>query len=209
MATNKKKIAEQIQRILYAGNSPYNRNITVQELMIAINQAFASAVKLNWYNNKNEGVSEVDGAFVYTFKNVPIAKDADLDLFYSVLPSSYVALPHELGIQMVAFMHSQDKPIIRVPNGFQALSRGLAVGNLECRKGFYVDGDRVYYMHVDSGEAEKTVLMRIAVTLDSLEDDQDVNIPPDVVDMIIESTLKRYTLEKQIEDNSENKLNLK
>jgi hypothetical protein len=193
--------------MLYAGNSGAARNITIQELMIAVNQSFASAVKANWFNNKNEGISEIDGAFVYTFKNIPIQKDTDLDLFYSDLPSSYVSIPHELGIQMIAFMHSQSQPIIRVPNGFQALSRGLAVGNLECRNGFYVDGARVYYMHVDSQEAEKPVLMRIAVTLDSLEDDTDINIPPDVVDYIIQGVLQKYMPEKAIQQNDANNEN--
>ena len=43
------------------------------------------------------------GTYVYTFKNQLILKDDDLNQWYTDL-ASYIDLPHEIGIQTVAFM---------------------------------------------------------------------------------------------------------
>ncbi len=205
--TTKYKIAEQARRVIEVGNSGPNEPVNMQELILAVSQAFGVVVKANWFQNKNEGLSEIDGTFIYPFKNIPILYDKDLTQYYSVLPSSYISLPHELGIQQVSLMksgsasQSQAEPMVRVFNGFTSLSRGLALENLQTRKAFYVEGSNIIYLGMTEQLAQLNVLIKLAVALEEVDEDQQVNIAPELQSQIIDMVVQKYLVEKQIPDN--------
>ena len=60
-------IAEQAQRIIEGGTPTPDSEVRKDELMIYVDQAFGQMVKQSFYQNKAEGVSWLDGGFVYTF----------------------------------------------------------------------------------------------------------------------------------------------
>ncbi len=220
--TTKNKIAEQALRILSGGSPTRDSKIAIQEIMIAVEQAFAYTVKLAWFQNKNEGLSELNGTYVYTFRNQDIIQDTELNQYYTALPGSYIDLPHELGIQTVAFMPqvnkdyqpvskgSQDDPIVRVPNGFLGLTRGLAVGALENRIGYYVEGTRIYYVNMTKSNYGNKVMIKLAVSLDGIDQDEQINIPPEVQKQIVDMVVERYAPEQIAKKdivNDNNKVN--
>lgn len=204
MATTRYKLAEQALREINKGNQGPNEDIQVQDLLIAVTQAFGSAVKSSYFINKADGVSEVSGTFIYSFKNQPVILDADLNVYYTELPSSYIDIPNESGIEYVGTMlsgsdvQSQSEPMVRVPNGFVQLSRNLAVENLQTRKGFYVEGNRIVYIRMTPEQAALNVLIKLAVSLEGIDEDTLINIPPDIQDQIITSVVQKYLVVKQL-----------
>ncbi len=204
--TSKFKISEQIRRILQSGASGPNASIGMQELIISVSQAFATVVKLSFFANKNDGYSELSGQFIYSFKNVPIVYDEDLTQYYSVLPSSYIDLPHEIGIQFIGLMksgntaQSQTEPMVRVFNGFPQLARGLALETLQTRKAFYVEGSNIIYLGMTAKLAELNVLMKLAVSLEGIDEDTQISLSPEIQKQIIDMVVAQYMPEKQIAD---------
>lgn len=206
-------LADQCKRILYSGNSAPKRNITPQELIISVTQQFAYIVKTSYWQNKAEGVNEINGSFIYSFKNVPIKYDEDLCQYYSELPSSYIDLPNEIGIQYVNVMQSDNKkqsqtePMVRVFNGFSQMSRGLALENLQTRKAFYTEGNNLIYIGMDEEKAKLNALIKLAVSLQGIDEDTVINIAPEIQAHIIDTVVKQYLVEKQIPvDKTDNKM---
>ena len=213
MATTKYALAEQVRNRLNAGTTGPNGKFTMQEVILAVHQAFGSAVKSSYFMNKNDGVTEMSGTFVYSFKNQPVLFDNDLQLYYSVLPSSYIDLPNEAGITYVSSMQtgnvnsSQTEPMIRVFNNFPSLSRGLAVAGLQTRRGFYTEGVNIYYIGMTESQAELNVLMKLAVSLEGIGEDTPINIPPEMQETIINDVFMKFSPELQIpRDQNANKL---
>lgn len=208
MATSKKKIAEQALMIISGGMPTRDSAIHIQEILIAVEQAFATVVKGSWFQNKNEGISELNGTYVYTFKNQLILKDDDLNQWYTDLPASYIDLPHEIGIQTVAFMPiprtntqpvsqgSQDDAIVRVPNGFLSLTRDLEVAGLSGRIGYYVEGTRIYYVNMNTSNYGSKVMIKLNVSLDGIDEDELINIPPEIQKQIVDMVVERYMTEQ-------------
>ncbi len=107
MATTLYKLAEQAQRRLAGGQPSRDTAVKIQELIIAAQQAYAQIVKINLFENRRAGEYDVNGAFIYTFEDVPVSFDTKKNLYYCDLPSTYIALPHEMGIAQVSSKKSQ------------------------------------------------------------------------------------------------------
>lgn len=199
--TSKYKLSEQILRIFSGGNISRDAQITIQELSIAVTQEFAIAVKANYYRNRAEGVTEVNGSYIYSFQ-ATVLNDEELGMKYSQIPSPFIDLPNEMGIHQVSYKNSQNDPFVRTPNGFLGLMQGLPLDGLEGRVGFYTEADRIYYINIDTN---KDVIFKLAVALDTIDDDTLINISPDIQSMIIDNVTKKYMVEQQIpHDNINN-----
>jgi hypothetical protein len=205
MATTKYKIAEQALRILNGGNPPRQSKVRIQELMVAVNQAFAKAVKLSMFQNFREGEKDVAGAFIYAFDNTPVVFDENKKLYYADLPATYIDLPNEMGIGLVSMMQDQTNDFVRVPNNWLSLSRGLASGQLEGRKGYFAENNRLYLVNVDTitGECllDEGLLVKLTVALDGIDDTTNIGVPPDIQDDIIKSVVQLYSVQEQNAQN--------
>lgn len=204
MSTTKYKLGEQAQRVLAGGYVGDQDQIAIQELMITVEQEFASAVKMNWYQNKNmDGVSEVNGAFIYSFEDIPVALNSATNKYYATLPASYIDLPHELGLHHISKMQSQEIPFVRLPNGYGGLLYGLPSVSMEGMDTYFVENNIVVLPTLSNLDTSVTLLMKLAVSLDGIEEDTPINVPPDIQKMIVDGVVKRYMLEKQISDQPE------
>lgn len=168
----------------------------IQFILSLIKQSYSSAVKLNWYNNRNEGVYEVGGANIYTFKSITPVFDNDLDQYYIEIPSSFLDLPHSLGINNVSFMKSQGRPFIIISNGFLSLSSGQIWEGMENYMSCYIDGQRIYFPTMASLNVGD-ILLKMAVSLDDFDVDTPVNIPSDIQDVIITSVIQKLGINKK------------
>ena len=70
--TSKYKLAEQALRIISGGTPTNDAQVTMQEVMIGVSQAFGSVVRNNYFEGKAIGEPMVNGNFVYTFEGVSI-----------------------------------------------------------------------------------------------------------------------------------------
>lgn len=193
MATTLYKIAEQVQRMISGGQPSSDTAVKIQELIIAVQQSFATVVKATLFQNKAEGEYDINGAFIYSFDDVPVYYDTNKQLYYSDLPSTYVALPNEMGIVQIASMKSQFKSFVRVNPNFLAQSYGLKIAGLLGNKGYWAENNKVYYVNMDKLNANSNVLIKLVVALDSLDPYEDeIGLPPEVQDMIITAVYQKY-----------------
>jgi hypothetical protein len=193
MATTLYKIAEQAQRRIAGGQPNRDTAVKIQELIIAAQQAYAQIVKINLFENRRAGEYDVNGAFIYTFKDVPVFYDSNLELYYADLPSTYIALPHEMGIAHVSSMKSQFKNFVRVNPNFLSQSYGLKISGLLGNKGYWAENNKIYFVNMDKLNANDNVLLKLVVALDNIDPYEDeLGVPPEIADQIVQMVFEKY-----------------
>lgn len=187
------KLSEQCKSILGKGS--------YQELIEAVKQAYSSVVKLQFYENKQDGIAEVDGQFIFTFgKETALTPVLDVltDKYYITIPSSYLRLPHEMGINQVSFI--QGKPFARIGTGSIGMWSNLkafALGGLQV---YAVEGFRMYFPKM-TAENKGDILLKMVIALDTSDADAELNISPDMADQIVNMVAQKYSpKEKEISD---------
>lgn len=183
------KIAEQVQAIIGKGN--------LQAIIESVKDVYASQCKLSYYEGKAEGVNEINGVFIYTFKNIVPELDCDLDLYYITVPSSYLNLPNEMGINQVSFMKGQNKAFVRVGASNWGMWTNLKSGILGNNQIYFTEqevgfsGSKIFFpnMTIDN---MGNILLKLTVALDTTDVDADLNIPPNIVDTIVNAVMAKY-----------------
>jgi hypothetical protein len=209
---DKYTLAEQVIRILHGGNPSDDSRMDVREVALFVEQAFSSILRRRLFENKEQSNQEVNGSYIYTFKNVEVLEDEDLKLYYSELPATAVDMPNEIGMQYVGYMQDQKNPFIKVSHTFCALFKGSMAGKLQGNVGYYVEGDRVYYINWDQGTETCKVLIKMVVS--SLEGDgndafaidncNQFYIPIDMQEEIVMKAVQLYKLHKDIKQDITN-----
>ncbi len=185
------KIAEQAKSILGKG--------TTQELIEYVKQGYAIVAKQQWYEGKQDGTGEINGSFIYSFgKTTPLTPviDASTNEYYIVLPSTYLELPHQFGVQQVSFLKGQGKPFINIGNGGMGLYSGLKAGTMGGNELYYIESTRVYFPRF-TADTVGDVLLKLAVALDEIDVDENINIAPNVVRMIVDVVIQQYAPKEQ------------
>lgn len=190
-------IAEQSRLILAGGKITADLRPSEQELILFVRQAFSQFVKINYFENRKEGETYIDGGFIYAFDDVEVSKDLNKDLFYSDIPSSTIVLPYEMGVYQISPMKNQGDFYIPLRNGFHSLMSELEVGQLEGRFGYYIEGKRIYYTF-KSVDAPESVMMKLVVALDNITGDDAIFMPKDMELAIVQQAVQFYMVEKQI-----------
>jgi hypothetical protein len=190
-------IAEQAQRIIQGGTPTPDSEVRKDELVIYVDQAFGQMVKQSFYQNKAEGVSWIDGNFVYSFVE-EVKEDKMLGLSYVRIPSTYVSLPLGMGIHSVSDVKSQFDTFVPTNPNFLGLSRGLLVGNLGGRRGYYVENTKMYFINLSPSDCVDNVLIKLAGGIQSDELDPDVDIPLDMQEQLVRITVELYMKQRQM-----------
>ncbi len=190
------QIGEKVLNIIGKGD--------LQSIIASVIDVYASQVKLAWYEGKAEGESNVSGVFVYTFKNQMPEFDCSMDLYFITVPSSYLSLPNETGINQVSFMKGQTKPFVRVSAASWGLYFGLKAGNFAGNDTYFVEQDihsessRMYFPKLDTVTFDKMVedktgfLLKLTVALDTTDVEAELNIPPNIVDNIVNTVVMKF-----------------
>jgi len=176
------QIAEKCRLILGKGS--------IQALTSYVKDAYASVVKASWYENKQNDVSEVDGVFIYTFTDVVPILDISRDQYYIVVPSSYLRLPNEMGINMVCFMKGQSSPFVRLNSGSVGMWANIKANVLGGGQTYFIEGARAYFPKMTS-LTNANLMLKMAIALDSVDVEEQLNIPPDVVDSIVTMVVQK------------------
>lgn len=192
----RRQLAEQAHRIL-AGKHPMDDfTLTVEEMMLSVDQLFAEIVKQSYYENKqNEDDFFLSGVYLYPFV-LDVKDDEVRKKPFVVLPTTFADLPGNLGIQYVGFADESDSfPV--VPSNFLSMSRGLIVSGLEGRIGCFSEGNRIYLINTQTYNKPEQLLVKIACgTMGSL--DYPVEIPLNAQNFLIDALVKRYSMTLQV-----------
>lgn len=166
-------------------------DVEIQALTSFVIDAYSSAVKREWYENKADGVNEIDGSFVYTFKDQIPALDISTDMYYITIPSSYLRLPHEMGVNMVSFAKGQTKEFVRVGSGSVSMWANLKANLLGSSQTYFVEGVRMYFPKM-TNTTNGNLLLKLAIALDNVDVDEELNIPRSVVDNIVAMVVSKF-----------------
>lgn len=173
------RIAEQCRQTL--------PNVEMQPLIAAVQDCFGTVAKGSWYENKQDGVSEVDGSLIFTFGKTNAlspAVDVNVDMYYIVIPSSAVALPNGYGINMVSFMKAQNTPLIMINSGSVGMWANVKAGILGGRQTYFVEGTKMYFPKMTSATVQN-ILLKMVLALGEVDVREELNIPPDMISQIV------------------------
>jgi len=204
--TTKYKLAEQAQRILAGGTPTDDNQISIQELLIGVTQAFSSIIRRNYFEGKSIGEPHINGNFIYSFSDITVDKDTNKSLYYSEIPATTVTLPYDMGVYQISRMKDQKDVFVPLQNGFSALFNGLKSFKLEGRIGYYLEGDRIYYENMDIKNKVSTVLMKLIAPIGSVSEEDSINIPDDIQSEIVTMTVQLYVTEQQIPHDEQSDL---
>lgn len=190
--TTKYKIAEQAQLIVLGGQPTLDREILIQELVVLLEQAFATIIRARYFQSKNEGEPFINGNFIYPF-SIDVLKDSFG--FYSVIPETSVSLPRDL--QIYSVYGTEGDSYIPVAPGHDELTQGLDVGQLEGKIGFYVEGGNIRYSNMSIRNSPDKINVRIVAPTGDIDLEDAISIPEDIQLEIVTMMVQMYAPEQQ------------
>ncbi len=166
------RISEECKQIL-------GDRVSVQSLIPSVIEAYAYVAKKIWFENtKVDEETQVDGAFENTFTNVMPSYDKDRDLYYIVIPSTYLMLPHQSGITWVAGMKDKSS-FIKVSNwGIYSTILASAMGGLQV---YQVEGSKMYFPKMTKPVSKFPLLLKLAIAYDKIDPYEQLNIAPNII----------------------------
>lgn len=202
--TSKYKLAEQARRIILGGHPTPDSGVKIQELIIHVSQAFANIVRQTFFQGKAEGDPWINGSFIYTFKNVKVEEDKEIDKFFVKMPATTVTLPYDIGVFQVSNMKDQANAFKPVSSGFEAMTMNLDVGRLQGKIGFYQEDNRIYFVNMTDTEKSEKVLVKLVAPLGSIGDEDEITVNDDIQQQIVAMTVQLYRQEEQTPHDDQN-----
>jgi len=175
------KIAEQCRVIL-------EKRVSIQVLIPAVINAYGFVAKKQWYESVAQDTQEIDGSFISTFNSIQPILDCDRDMYYIVLPSTYLILPHEIGVVWVSLMKDK-KSYVRVQNW--GIFNGLKSAVMGGRNPYEIEGTRMWFPKM-TNETNGPILLKLAIAYDTIDPYDKLNIGPNIINDIIQVVVAPY-----------------
>ena len=138
-----RQIAGEVHRILNGGqantDSEYDERYTVSLIRSAMNSVLA----LHPTQKQYEGDRTINKMYIATYPGITVKNDDATERSYAELPEFYVSLSFDRGIVQVSAMDKPLEPMI--PKRNPTVSNSLPCGELQGRKGYYIEGLRIYW----------------------------------------------------------------
>ena len=178
-------LAEQVVSAIGSDKAEY------QAIIQACKNAYAQVELKMWYAGRLEGVSEVSGSSIYTFNGLTPELDSAVNQYYIMLPSSYVGIPNEMGVNFVGFAMSQDRPFARFASGMQGLFAGLKSNVMGGNQVYEITGDKVHFPKMKKIEVAD-IMLKLSIGF-SDDPDEELNISPNVMDEIVSMVAQKFS----------------
>jgi hypothetical protein len=152
MATNRRKIREQIQ-ILYGqflDKNGFNDNIDVRVIDLHVEQWINKLLKIQVLQNIKNGSIEIPSCSIATYTLTPVSNKVTLPVFPIDLP---------LGIGVWNVILSDGKYAIPIPKGYMSLLGDTVASNLEGQTGYVVTKNVVEFKKAVTGQVTVEVLV--------------------------------------------------
>jgi hypothetical protein len=203
MATTRKKLAEQVLRIIEGGNISDDSRIDIREVMILVDQERDSLIRQliedRFYtksttNNKAE--LEITGDFASLDTGLVVAGNK------VSLPSQPITLPNDMGILRV---YSSTTEYIRMPygGGTSVLNPNPLYNGTVTKSGkkfWYIQGNDLYLYQ----DANATVSVSYIAVSSSLTDTANYPIPADFESIIVKNLVETFTVMKGANEDYKN-----
>lgn len=175
------RISEQCRVIL-------EKRVSIQVLIPAVIDAYGFIAKQQFYENTKFDTQEIDGSFINVFNSIQPILDCDRDQYFIIIPSSYLILPHEIGITWISFMKDKTS-FVRVQNW--GIFNGLKSAVMGGRQVYEVEGTKIWFPKMDANNIGP-ILLKLAIAYDSIDPYEQLNIGPNIVNDIVNIVVAPY-----------------
>ena len=159
--TTKKKLAEQIQRLI-AGNPIISGRIHINDVMLAVEQAANQALKADYFAiSTPEGDTIPNNCMVYTYESVPVTTYKTTKS-RCALPSFPINLPRNMGVLHVSKTDAIDEPFIPIPTSMYGIIKPQdLLGDLSGLIAYEVVGKDIVFTQNLPGMSVNNVYIRL------------------------------------------------
>jgi hypothetical protein len=175
----KENLTDLLKDALANGDCPqelkgkYHPEILAKQLALAMDYLVAKVLYPEAKKNNNWGALDV---YVKAYKDVAILYDEGRDEYYCIMPLQPINLPSNRGVRSVSPMKEQNYKFIYRDNNTSNTYGKLEVNSAIPTARYYVEGIRLYFSeHLNPFLT--TLLLKLLVPFDKLDDEDDVNIP--------------------------------
>ena len=195
-------VAEQAQRIINGGSPSADTEVRAEELAIYVDQAFGQLIQNAYYENMSEGSRYVPGTFIYSFVE-PVQYDTIRKRYTVSLSSSYVQLPHGIGVYQVSAVEDETSTFKPLNSNFLAMASGLAVGDLEGNRGYMLEAGKLVLVNLKADDKFENILIKLAGGIQG-DVDPTVDIPLDMQGELVRLTVELYMIQQQMPNDDIN-----
>lgn len=198
MATTKKILSEQIQRIYARFLEKDNPSdvIDLREILLLVNQAINSVLKIQVADNFKAGIIDVPLCNIVEYTASTVA-DATNGLAYAELPVIPLALPNGLGIWSVSKSNGVSAPYIPIPAQdylvFGVANADNPMSFLENQVGYFHKGKRIIFtknINAAPYSVSSVIISVLCSDLSLLGDNDLLPISPEVESSVITEVLR-------------------
>lgn len=191
MATTKKKIAEQIQRLI-SGNPVVSARIHINDVILAVEQVCNQVLKADYFAvNTPEGDTIPNNCMVFTYDNVPVTTYKTTKS-KATLPSMPINLPRNMGVLHVSKIDAIDEPFIPIPTSMYGIVKPQdLLGELSGLIGYEVVGKDIIFTQNLPGQSVNSVYIRlVGMDIGSLSIYETLPLSSDMEAMVVQTAYK-------------------
>jgi hypothetical protein len=203
MATTRKKLAEQVLRIIEGGNVSDDSRIDIREIMVLVDQERDSFIRQliedRFYTKStttNKAELEITGDFVSLETGLSVSSNK------VELPTQPITLPNDMGIIRV---YSSATEYIRMPygGGTSSVNTNPLYNSTVTKSGkkfWYIQGTDLYLYQDSTG----TINVSYIAASSSLSDTATYPIPADLESVIVKNLVETFTVMKGANEDYKN-----
>lgn len=187
-------LAEIIMRMVYGGTPPNESAIDEREIGLHINSAIAFLAKVNFTENyKFEGSAYVNDQFVSRY-TADVTIDSVVGLKYCELPSIPIGLPKNRGlVEVMKPLNKSTTPIIILQGNKKSIYKNLTP--IPGRIVGWEENSKIYF---DGSVDDLTTVIIRMVAYGSNSLDEELNMPKDMEEQVIEMVYKKVVAERNV-----------
>jgi hypothetical protein len=194
MATTKKKIAEQVLRLV-KGNPVISSRVQEADVKLLVEQLANKALKAEYFGvNLPEGDTVPPNCMVFTYESIPVTT-YKTTLSKASLPSIPVNLPRNMGVLHVSKTDDINAPFIPIPTStYGIISPQALLGSLSGLIGYEVIGKDIIFTKNLPGLGVNNVYLRlVGIDLSQLTDYDLLPLSADLEATIVGEIYKMLT----------------
>lgn len=186
--TTKKKIAEQVQRLL-KGNPIISARVHINDIKLLVEQVANQLLKADYFAvNMPEGDTIPNNCMVFTYDNVPVTTYKSTKS-KATLPSMPINLPRNMGVLHVSKTDAIDEPFVPIPTSLYGVIKPQdLLGDLSGLIGYEVIGKDIVFTKNLPGLSINSVLIRlVGVDLSQLTDYEAFPLSSDLEAQVVQT----------------------
>ena len=188
-------LAHQILGIIEGGDVSNDASVTIQEVILAVNQVRDFLVQEDIWARKNVGDNQIPGEYLEDYC-VDIQCDDKTNSFYAELPVKPLNLQRNQGVFKVTYTKNQEVAFVPSSSSSSSLYTGLPSFKPQGRQTYYVQGDRLYFPSIKKGDDLQEIYVVLVASTADIGDEDPLPIPADKEIIVVQRVVEMYRQQK-------------